>query len=84
MDKVEVDIADKQADHTTDVMADADVADDVVEDEVRLHKQHNTTTYRRSGDRSPRYSVEEQAYSMPRTLSNGTIIGTIVSRAAST
>jgi hypothetical protein len=43
-DKVGVDIADKQAGHTVDATADADVADDAVEDEDRLRRRHNTTT----------------------------------------
>ena len=71
-------------DNAEDAKADADAVEDGVEDEAHLHKRRRTTTYLRLAGRSPHYSVEEQAYSMPRTLSNGTIIGIIVSRAAST
>ena len=84
MDMVGVDIADRWADHTVDATADADVADDEVEDVVRLRKLRKTIPYHRSGDRSPRCSAEEQACSMPRTQSKDTTIGTIVSPAGMT
>jgi hypothetical protein len=42
-DREVVDIADRQAGHTVDAMADADVAADAAEDEDRLHRRHNTT-----------------------------------------
>jgi hypothetical protein len=67
VDIVGVDIADRWAGHTVDATADADVAEDEVEDVVRLRRLPKTIPYHRSGNRSPRYSAEEQAYSMPRT-----------------
>ena len=84
MDTEAVAIAGKQAEHTVDANTDADVVEDVVEDVVRLRRRHKTIPYHNWADRLLRYSEEEQAYSMPQTPSNGSIIGTIVSRAAST
>ena len=80
MDKVPEDTEDNAGDMTVGV----DAVGDGVEDKAHLHRRHRTTTYRRSVVRSPHYLVEEQDYSMPRTLSNVSIIGIIVSHAAST
>jgi hypothetical protein len=66
------------------VTADVDAAGDGVEDEVHLLRRRRTTTYLRSVVRLPHSLVEEQDHSMPRTLLNVSIIGIIVSHAAST
>ena len=79
MDKVPED----KEDNAGDVTADVDAVGDGVEDEAHLHRRQRTTTYLRSVVRSPHYSVEEQDYSMPQTLSNDSIIEIIVSHAAS-
>jgi hypothetical protein len=71
-------------DSAVDVTMDADEVDDGVEDEVHLHRRRRTTTYLRSVDRLPHSLVEEEEHSMPRTLLNVSIIGTIVSHAALT
>jgi hypothetical protein len=69
-----VDTVDKEPEETEDnaedVKADADAVEDGVEDEAHSHKRRRTTAYLRSVGRSHHYSVEEQDYSMPRTLSN--------------
>ena len=78
MDKVPEDTEDNAGDVTADVYE----VGDRVEDEAHLHRRHRTTTYLRLVVRSPHYSVEEQDYNMPQTLSNVTIIGIIVSLVA--
>jgi hypothetical protein len=79
-----VDTVDKVPADTEDSVVDADEVDDGVEDEVHLRRQHSTTTYHKSVDRSPHSSVEGRAYSIPRIPSNNSIIGIIVSHVGST
>ena len=71
-------------DSAVDVTEDKDEVDDAVDDKVHLRRQRKTTTYIRSEGRLPPSLVEEQDHSMPQTLSNVSIIGIIVSHAAST
>ncbi len=74
-----MDIVDR-AEAAADAMADEDAEDDGVEDEVHLRKRRKTTTYHQSAGRSLHYLAEEQHHIMPRTPSNDTTIGIIVSR----
>ena len=80
MDRVEVDIMDNVADATADV----DAVEDGTEDKDHLRRRRRQTTYLKSADRLPNSLVEEPHHYMPRTLSNVTIIGIIVSHVALT
>ena len=80
MVRVEVDIEDS----VVDAMADVDAADNEVEDKVYLRRRCKTTTYLKLVGRLPHYLAAQQHHNMLRIPSNVTIIGIIVSHAAST
>ena len=85
VDRVVADTVDKPLEHTVDVTVEVDAAVVGVEDKVHLLRRHRTTIYLQSVDRLPHsLVVEEEEHSMPLILLNVSIIGTIVSHAAST